>query len=89
MPKVDDDFDSDDEAIEAELEAFENGFRRSRRGNAWRTFRGKTVSIFRRDDDYFGWSIADSKNVRYSHEGYEEEEEALAALAEELNVGFH
>ena len=69
-------------------EEFEAGFERSRKGNLWRHWDGKTVSVFKRRDGYFGWSIADEDAPRFSSRGYEDEEIAVGALAEELGVGW-
>jgi hypothetical protein len=37
---------------------FEAGFRRSRRGNLWRTWEGLTLTVFARDDGRYAWCIA-------------------------------
>jgi hypothetical protein len=64
---------------------FEAGFRRSRKGNLWRNYRGLTVTIFQRSGDgYYAWSIADGEEVRYSSSAFETEEETIDALFEEL-----
>jgi hypothetical protein len=44
---------------------FEAGFARSRRGNLWRQWAGKTVSVFRRRDGYYGLSIADEDGMHH------------------------
>ena len=67
-------------------EAFESGFRRSRKGNLWRQYEGLSISVFlRRGDGWYGWSVADSEGVRFSPGGYETEEDAMAALWEQVS----
>lgn len=81
MPRVE--LTGDDAFVEAALRArdgFDNGFRRSKRGNLWRNWEGKTLTIFKRDDGYFGWSIADNNGVRFSPGGYGSEAEAAGGL---------
>ena len=67
---------------------FEAGFSRSRRGNLWRLFEGKTRTVFRRRDDYFGWCIATDESKKFSAQGYEFEGDALAALTDALGIGL-
>lgn len=74
--------------VEAEHERFAAGFRRSKKGNIWRTWEGVTVTIFERAEGFFRWSIADGDGVRYSPGAYETDGEALEMLAEELGVGL-
>ncbi len=59
---------------------------RSRKGNLWREFEGATLTVFSRRDGLFGWSIADHTGPQYSPDGFETEDEALEALADELGV---
>jgi hypothetical protein len=59
-------------------------WKRSKRGNLWRNYQGKTVTIFGRDDGYFAWSISDKDGTRFSRGGYEDEDEAMGALAAAL-----
>ena len=70
--------------IDALYEVFVSGFRRSKRGNLWRLYDGATVSVFSRDDGFFGWCVAGGEEKRYSRSGYETEEEAMSALVFEL-----
>jgi hypothetical protein len=59
----------------------------SKKGNLWRLWEGKTVSIFRRRDGFFGWSYAEKNEPpRYSTGGYEVIEDAMSGLAEVLGV---
>lgn len=65
---------------------FESGFRRSRRGNLWRTYDGVTVTIFRREGGSFGWCIAVADDdKRFSSFAYETEEEAMESLWREFS----
>jgi len=69
------------------LTSFETGFRRSKKGNLWREYDGKTLSVFPRSDDTFGWCIASGDdNKQFSSRGYETEEEAIEALGRMLDV---
>lgn len=65
----------------AAMRDFRDGFKRSKRGNLWRNFRGLTLTVFRRaGDNWFAWSIADEEGPRYSPHAWETEEEAIGAL---------
>lgn len=75
------------DAVLAAWAEYEAGFRRSRRGNLWRTWDGRTTTVFARSDDRYGWCIADGSETRYSPHGFENEDDALMALGEELGVG--
>jgi hypothetical protein len=61
-------------------EQFDAAFSRSRKGNLYRHWEDKTISVFRRGDGRYLWSIAGASGVRYSSCSYEEEEDALGAL---------
>lgn len=76
------------EAALARWEAFErpSAWRRSRRGNLWRTWGDLTVSIFYHADARYHWSVADSDGPRYSSCGYATEEEAMTALGEAIGL---
>lgn len=62
-------------------------WQRSKKGNLWRHFDGMTVTIYHRNDDFFGWCVADEYGTRFSRGGYETEIDAMDALAAELDVG--
>jgi hypothetical protein len=63
---------------------FHRGWKRSLKGNLWREYDGKRISVFPCEDGY-KWCIAYSKDERqYSRTVYDSEEEALEALKEEL-----
>jgi hypothetical protein len=81
-----------DPAIAVALAAWEEfeepaAWRRSKRGNLWRLWGGLTVTVFERDDGYWGWCIADDEGQRYSRTGFEEAAHAMTALGEALGVG--
>jgi hypothetical protein len=59
-------------------------WRRSQKGNLWRSWEELTVTVFRRDDDTFGWSISGGDGVEYSETEYPSEIDAMADLACEL-----
>jgi hypothetical protein len=81
-PKNDPELD----AALAEREAFEVGFKRSRRGNLWRNWEGMTLTVFARDDGRFGWCIVDAEgDKRFSRKAYEDEEWAIGALWDEVS----
>ena len=61
---------------------------RRKPGNVWRHWDGITLTVFRRDDGYYGWCIADEFDKRYSRIGYEDQDAAMGALSEELGVGW-
>jgi hypothetical protein len=63
---------------------FRRGFRRSRRGNLWRPWRGLTLTVFERRGG-FHWCIADGDGARFSPwDGWQDEEEAIRALWDEV-----
>ncbi len=61
-------------------------WKRSKKGNLWRHYEGLTVTVFCRADGLYGWSVADSDDVRYSRRVCESEDAAMDALGEELGV---
>lgn len=75
------------EDLLAARDEFEKGFERSRKGNLWQEYEGRTVSVFRRTDDLYYWSIADGDGPEYSPEGYESEEDAVGELWFVLSPG--
>lgn len=67
------------------IDAFLASMWRSKRGNLWRKLDcGIRVTIFSRGDSY-SWSIDDGDGVYYTHQTYETEEDAAAALLEEID----
>lgn len=67
----------------AAWEAFKEDFvTRSKKGNLWlRICQRKTVSVFKRKDALYGWSIASYiDGVKYSQEGFHTEHEAVRDL---------
>ena len=82
MPKVETSL-----AVQAEFES-SLSWHRSKRGNLWRNWKGKTLTIFRRTGDgFFGWCIANEDERQFSSGGYETEADAMRALVSELGVG--
>ena len=72
----------------AAIEAFENpaAWRRSSKGNLWRTWEDRTVTIFYRNRRYH-WSIADEEGPQFSTGSYGDEADAMSGLGEVLGVG--
>ena len=61
-------------------------WKRSAKGNIWRNWRGRTVSVFARDDRFFGWCIAAMDGKRFSQGALETEEEAVESLGFALGL---
>ena len=61
-------------------------WKRSSKGNLWRNWAGKTVSVFARDDNFFGYCIADMDGKRFSQGALETEEEAVESLGFALGL---
>lgn len=81
-----------DPFIEAALAAcaeFESpsAWGRSTKGNLCRQWDGVTLTIFKRDDECFGWCIADGEETRYSSGKFDSEEEAMGSLGEAVGIG--
>ncbi|KKN04011.1 hypothetical protein LCGC14_1101740 [marine sediment metagenome] len=88
MPKIGEPRRTDTvEDVLQELDEFRESFARSRKGNLWRHWEGKTLTVFKRKDGYFGWCVSDSEGTRFSRGAFEEEVDAVDALADELGVG--
>jgi hypothetical protein len=70
------------------LDDFASGFRRSAKGNLWRRFDGKVMTIYRGRHGY-GYCIAqadqeqDSAPATFSRRRFGSEEEAISALWQE------
>jgi len=66
------------------LEEFEDvtNWKRSQKGNLWRVYDGQTLTIFRRRDRLFGWSIAGDDEVTFSPHGFGSEGQAMSALSD-------
>ena len=87
MPRIEtEERDAEVEARMAERDAFEEGFRYSRRGNLWREYCGLTLCVYKRQG-YYHWSIADSEGPRFGRERFETEEGAIGGLWRELEEG--
>jgi hypothetical protein len=62
---------------------FRTGWKLSKKGNLWRNYEGKTLSVFKREGDaYYAWSIADNEGVRYSQGAFGTQQAALTNLGE-------
>ena len=60
------------------------GWRRSRKGNLWKTDGGWCLTVFRRRDGRFGWSVTagDDGPTSWSPESYRTEAEAAQAATD-------
>ena len=71
MPRIiEDEPNSYEDMAIAAWNDFCDGWKRSRKGNLWRLFDGKTLTIFCREDEYYGWCVADGKTTRFSSGGF-------------------
>jgi hypothetical protein len=72
------------EAIERKVAEFEDrrAWLWSKKGNLWRKWGDKTLTIFRRKDGRFGYVYHDGEEPHYSQDGYETEDDAISALRE-------
>jgi hypothetical protein len=71
----------------AQRAEFEAMFARSRRGNLWRKFGEGILTVFSKPDGRFAWCIASDEGPRFSPRAYDEECDAVAALADECEIG--
>jgi hypothetical protein len=55
-------------------------WRRSKRGNLWRTYKGWTLCVFEKGSGWYSWSIADADGPHYSNRSYRSEQQALDSL---------
>lgn len=76
------------DAALAEWAEFENraNWHKTAKGNLSRQWDGATVTIFKKRSRY-AWSSNYEDEVRYSHNTFETEAEALQSLGSELDVG--
>lgn len=81
--------DSGPEAV-ADREAFRSpaAWRRSKRGNLWRYWEGKTVTIFARPQGGYAWCVVSGDDKWYSPGGFSTESEALDSVGEAIGVGW-
>lgn len=79
---------SGSEAAWAERQDFEAGFERRPNGNLVSIRDRKILTVFRRGEGLYSWSIADSEGTRFSRGTYESEGDAIGGLAGELEVGL-
>lgn len=63
-------------------------WRQSRRGNLTRFWEGRTLTIFRCDDNRFRWSIHDDEmGTEYSEESHSSAASAMISLSDVLCIG--
>ncbi|MCA9078250.1 MAG: hypothetical protein KDA93_24695 [Planctomycetaceae bacterium] len=67
---------------------FKAQFTRSRRGNIWRTWQDRCLTVFRRDDEYYSWCIASSSDdePEFSPKKFVTQKEALDDLAQRIEL---
>ena len=80
-----------DEAAELRMANWEefsaaSAWRRASRGNLWREWEGETITVFERPAGSFNWSVADEDGPRYSREVFDDEDDAMMALCEEVGA---
>ena len=66
-------------------------FQRSRKGNLWQElpeFDGRNVTVFRRDDGFYSFVIADMDGPHFSSRKYQTERGAMLGLWEHLRPEF-
>jgi hypothetical protein len=80
--------DAELEAALAERAEFVAGFRRSRRGNLWRSWQGATLTVFERRGGGYGWCVASDAGTEFAQDDADTEADALDALAYTLQVGY-
>lgn len=69
----------------ADLIEFEIGFRRNGRNNLCREFRGNTVTVFKRPDGRYSWSVLYSDDYcQFAQGNFKTEDEAMSSLIFEL-----
>jgi hypothetical protein len=78
MPKI----DHDPGETPTPQEEFLSGFRRNRKGNLWRLFEGRTLTVFRRRGGFACCVSSEEEGTDFSPETFDTEEEALADLAD-------
>lgn len=71
-------------SVHRDLEAFEAGFQRSKKGNLWQIYEGETLTVFERNGSY-GWSVAGADGPQYSARKWDSEDAALEALFNEIS----
>ncbi|MHC4400188.1 MAG: hypothetical protein ACYTG0_10955 [Planctomycetota bacterium] len=73
---------------EVEMEAFllEEAWKLSSKGNLWRDWNDSRVSVFKRADGQFAFSIAAKDGVEFSPGGFETADAAIMALGEALGI---
>ena len=77
------------EAAMAEQAAFRDRaqWKKSKKGNYWREWGRKTVTLFKRDG-FWRWCIADADSTDFSPGAWEKRSDARSNLAYELGVGI-
>jgi hypothetical protein len=67
---------------------FRAGFGRSKKGNLWRHYEGRNLTMFRRRDDSYAWVIGDDLEggPQFSQDSWETEADAMEDLARELEI---
>jgi hypothetical protein len=73
--------------LESQWEGFQAAFKRSSKGNLWCERQGETLTVFKRRDGSYGFSIADAEGPRFSEQSYESEDSALQALFIAVSLG--
>jgi hypothetical protein len=65
----------------SDFDLFRMGFRLSQRGNLWREFEGRTLTVFaRKDGDGYMWCVVSPEHKEYSDETFDTQDEAITDL---------
>lgn len=87
MPTTKSHAEQQEEALLRAWTEFDRGFRRSCKGNLWRTYDGLTLTVFRRTNGRFAWCMAETEDKRsYSPTSFDCEEDALYDLGYQFFV---
>lgn len=80
-----------EEVTEAEWAFYNDAqhWRRSKRGNLWREWYDKRLTLYRRRDGLWGWCYEDAwEGARFSNKGYRSFRDAKLALGDAIGVGY-
>ena len=75
-------FESGIEAMANVVMGYETSWKRSRKGNHWRSWGDAILTVFKRYGDWYGYSIAKGERVRFSNRYFRSRREAQQAAIE-------
>lgn len=62
-------------------------WRRSKKGNLWRRWEGMLLTIIKRNEDCFGWCVAEDDETQFSSDTFDTESDAMSDLGDAVGVG--